>query len=530
MEKQEHGGSYKWLALAVVLVGTFISVLSTSLINLAIPKMMSVFGVPLSDITWVLTAYTLAMGAVVPVTGFLGDTLGLKKLYIISLSMFTVGSALCGMAWSNGSMVGFRIVQALGGGLMSPVGMSIVYMIFPKEERGKALGIWGVAAMAAPALGPSVGGYIISHLDWRLLFYINVPIGIFGIIFAMILLRETPIKPYAGDFDIIGLVTSVVGIACTLFVVGKWSTIDWKEMHYPILLAIGISSLILFVFNELSHPNPLLDLRVFKIYDYTLSQIISAATMLALIGGSYVLPLYLQNVKGYTAMQSGMTLLPSAISAGLMMPLSGALFDKFGAKVVVVPGMAILAICSYKLAFLSVDTTSQTVMIISFIRGIGLGLAMMPISTAGMNAVPAHLVGRASALTNTVRNIVSSISVTLVAMIMTNKLSYNYARMAEQISPSNQAAVDVMKQLQGMYMASKLSAGEAQVSAISAVSGMIQKQAYLDAINSAVAFTVIAIVVGTALVFFMRTPKMVKNPGHKGVKYEKEPQLEPALD
>lgn len=504
---KEHDDVYKWLSLFVVLIGTFMSVLSSSLINLALPKMMSVFGVTLSDITWVVTAYALAMGAVVPLTGFLSDTIGIKKLYVMALSLFTLGSALSGMAWSNSSMIVFRVIQAIGGGLMSPVGMSIVYAIFPVEERGKALGIWGVAAMAAPALGPTLGGYILSNLDWRLLFYINVPIGIFGIIFAIFLLRETVKKPYEGNFDSIGFITSVVGIVCTLYVVGKWSSINWKEIHFPILLTIGIFSLILFVINELTHTNPLLDLRILKLYDYGLSQIISCVLVMALMGGSYILPLYLQNVKGLSAMQSGIVMLPSAISAAITMPISGAIFDKFGAKVVAVPGLFILLWGSYHLTYLSADTSNLTIMTISFIRGIGLGLAMMPISTVGMNAVPLKLTGRASALTNTLRNIFSSISVTIVATLMTTKMNNNYSRLAEDVTLSNQAVTDTIKQIQGAYMSSGMTSADAQVSAVTAIAGVIQKQAYLDAINYTIAFTAVTVVVAIALVFMMKAQK-----------------------
>ncbi|QIB70163.1 DHA2 family efflux MFS transporter permease subunit [Aminipila butyrica] len=498
---------YKWLALSVVLIGTFMSVLSSSLINLALPKMMSVFGVTLSDITWVVTAYSLAMGAVVPLTGFLSDTIGIKKLYIIALTMFTVGSALSGMAWSNSVMILFRVIQAIGGGLMSPVGMSIVFAIFPVEERGKALGIWGVAAMAAPALGPTLGGYILSNLDWRLLFYINVPIGIFGIIFAFLLLREGEKKPYQGNFDLIGFITSVVGIVCTLYVVGKWSTLSWKEIHYPILLTIGIFSLILFVINELTHPNPLLDLRVLKLYDYALSQIISCVLVMALMGGSYILPLYLQNVKGLSAMQSGLVMLPSAIAAAITMPISGAIFDKFGAKVVTIPGLFILLWGSYHLTYLSADTANGTIMMVSFIRGIGLGLAMMPINTVGMNAVPLNLTGRASALTNTLRNIFSSISVTIVATMMTTQTNSNYARLAEDVTLSNQAVAGTIKQIQAVYLTSGMTTADAQASAISAIAGVLQKQAYLDAINYTIAFTVVTVLIPVVLVFLLRAQK-----------------------
>lgn len=507
---KSHDGMYKWMALSVVLVGTFMAVLSSSLVNLAIPKMMSVFGVPLADITWVLTAYTLAMGAVVPLTGFLSDTLGLKKLYVISMVIFTLGAALSGMAWSNNLMIIFRIIQAIGGGLMSPVGMSIVYTIFPPEERGKALGVWGIAAMAAPALGPTVGGYILSNLDWRLLFYLNVPIGVFGTLFAIILLKETPKKPFEGNFDIIGLITSVLGIVCTLYVVGKWSSIDWKNIEYPLLLTLGIFNLILFVINELGHPNPLLDLRVFKIYNYSLSQLISAVTVLAMMGGSYILPLYMQNIKGLTAMQSGLILLPAAVASAVMMPISGGLFDKFGAKFVTVPGLAILALGSYEMAFFTPETSNQTIIIVSVIRGIGLGLCMMPVSTVGMNAVPMALVGKASALTNTIRNIVSSISVTIVATMMTTMTNLNYARLAEQVNPSNYVAMDTIKMLQGAMVQSGYSAVEGQATAITLLTSSVQKTAYMDAVDYTTAFTAVAVLVAIVLTMLLKTPQKEK--------------------
>lgn len=522
--------SHKWLTLSVILIGTFMAVLSSSLVNIAIPKMMSVFGVPLADVTWVLTAYTLTMGSIVPLTGFLSDTIGTKKLYVIALAVFTLGSALCGMAWSNNAMIAFRIIQAVGGGLMMPVGMTIIFMVFPLEERGKALGIWGIGAMCAPALGPTVGGYIITSLDWRLLFYINVPIGVIGFVAALFLLKETPKKPYEGNFDIVGFITSVLGIACTLYVLGKWSSIDWKEIQYPILLALGIGNLILFVVNELTHSNPLLEIRLLKIYNYSLSQAVTAVTTLALMGGTYIVPIYLQSIRGYTAMQSGMILLPSAISSALMMPLSGALFDRLGVKIATIPGLIILGISTYQLSFINMNTSNFTIIMITFVRGIGLGLAMMPVRTAGMNDVPPNLLGKASALTNTFSNILSSMSVTLVATLISTGMNSNYAKLAEQVTPFNQTAVDAITQLQGLYIASGLVPSDAQVSAFSTVTGLIQKQAYLDAINYASAFTAMAVVIAVLLIFMMQTPKRHKALGKKEVTYEQKPQLSTVLD
>jgi len=512
------------------MIGTFMAILSSSLVNIAIPKMMSVFGVSLADVTWVITGYTLAMGSIVPITGFLSDTIGTKKLYVSALALFTLGSALSGMAWSNNVMIIFRIIQAIGGGLLMPVGMTIIFTLFPLEERGKALGIWGIGAMCAPALGPTLGGYIITSLDWRLLFYINVPIGIIGIIFGMLLLQETPTKPYKGDFDIVGFITSVLGIVCTLYVVGKWSTLDWKEIQYPLLLAVGIGNLVLFVVNELTHANPLLDLRVLKIYNYSLSQVITAVTTLAMMGGTYVLPLYLQSIRGYTALQSGIILLPSAIASGVMMPLSGAIFDRMGVKIVTVPGLLILGITTYQLSFLSLDTSNFTIIMISTIRGLGLGLAMMPVNTAGMNDVPAHLIGKASALANTIKNILSSVSVTLVATMISTRTNLYYGKLAEQVNPFNPVAVDALSTLQRLYMSSGLVVSEAQSSTMLTLTGLIQKQAYLDAIDYAVAFTAIAVALALLMTLIMRTAQINENTGNEETRHETKQQPATVLD
>ena len=188
--------------------------------------------------------------------------------------------------------------------------------------------------MSAPAIGPTLGGYIIQYMDWRFIFYVNVPIGVIGVIFASILLRETPLKAFKGNFDYIGFFSSIAGIVSLLYVLGEGSTIDWGNVKTPLLLAFGCFSILIFVVNELMHPNPLLELRVLKIYNFTLGQFISGITTLAMMGGIYVLPLFLQSLRGYTAMETGLILFPSAIASGLMMPISGAIFDKYGAKVV----------------------------------------------------------------------------------------------------------------------------------------------------------------------------------------------------
>ncbi len=505
-----------WLALGVVIIGTFMSILDSSIVNIALPKMMAVFGLPLDDAKWILTAYTLALGAIIPLTGYLQDIFGAKRIYIFALAMFTLGSLLCGFAWSGSTMIAFRVIQAIGGGMIMPVGMSIIYTVFPREKIGLALGFWGIAAMAAPAIGPTLGGYIIEKADWRLIFNVNVPIGIIGVILAGIILKGTEKKPFK-SFDIIGFISSTVGIVSILYVLGEGSSIDWTKIENPILMTIGCLSLLLFVINELTHPDPLLDLRIFKLYDFTISQIITSILSLAMMGGMYILPLFLQNVRGYTPMEAGLIMLPGALVMGVMMPISGNLFDKIGAKALVIPGLIILAVSSYDLSTaINMNSSKGTIIFINCIRSVGIGLSMMPISTMGMNAVPTALVGKASALSNTIRQIAGSLSITIMSTIMQGQIDYNYSKLSDQISVYNKTSNDTISMLTKLYMHSGQPQKTAQGSAISQLVKMIQIQATVDAMAYSIAVSSLIVFVAIILALSMRTRKSSPKKNKEG--------------
>ncbi len=495
--------SNKWMILIVLSIGTFMAVLDTSIINIAVPKMMAVFGSSLDTIQWVLSAYTLTLGVIVIPTAYLLDTLGNKRVFIFALVAFTLGSFLCGLAWSDSTMIAFRILQAVGGGLIMPVAMTMIMQIFSPEERGMAMGFWGIAALAAPAIGPTLGGYIIQYLDWRLIFYLNVPIGVFGIILAQILLPGTPRQPFK-RFDYLGFITAVAGIVSILYVLGEGASIDWGNIKNPLLLTFGCFSLLMFVINELYHPEPLLDLRILKNLTFSISQIIQSILAFALMGGLYLVPLFLQNLRGYTAMETGMILLPSAIATALAMPISGKLLDKFGLKPVVVPGMIILLISSFALAFVNMDTSRTELIMILSIRGLGFGFVMMPVTTAGMNAIPTSLAGKASTINNIIKQIAGALGVTILTTFTQGRLNLNYGRLSEQITSFNPVANGILGQFQAMLMQNGYASGDAYGVAISAITAMIQKQAYVDAIGNAIMLTALGVLLAIAMILFMR--------------------------
>ncbi len=463
----------KWLALAVIILGTFMTMLDTSIVNIAIPKLMDIFQVDLSNIKWVLSAYSLALAAVIPLTGFLLDTFGTKRVFIFALSMFTLGSMLCGLSWSNSSLVMFRIIQAIGGGMIMPVAVTIIFTVFPHEERGVAMGYWGIVGMFGPALGPTIGGYIIANMDWGMMFLVNVPLGILGLLIASHALENSPTKPFK-RFDIVGFISSVTGIVSLLYVLGEGAALDWDNTKNWILLSVGIISTVVFIVNELTVKEPLLDLRVFKIYNYTVSQIVQTLHGLAFMGGVLILPLYLQEIRGFSALDAGLLLFPSAIAAGVTSAISGRLLVRIGLRKLTVPGLFLVAVTTYQLSLLDMNTSVQTILLLSTLRGFGMGFCMQPVGTAGIYAVPSQLVGRASALQNTIKQINQALCIT----VLTTQIQNHRLQFADRITEQ--------------------------------ASGILQQQAYNAALNYAMMLTLITILLSIIAVTFMKDQKIIK--------------------
>ncbi len=495
--------------LTVLIIGTFITVLNSSLINIALPNMMTVFGVSLESIQWVVTGYTIALGTVIPLSGYLSDLIGLKKLYIIALGIFTAGSLLCGISWSCASMIAFRIVQGIGGGIIGPVGNAILFRSIPAKKIGVAMGIYGIAAMAAPAIGPTLGGYVIEHVSWRMLFYMSVPFGVIGVITGGVLLEEFP-KNKLGKFDSIGFVTSTVGLVCLFYVIGKWNSIDWSQMQYPLMLAVGIFSMLMFIVNEWLHPNPLLDLKILKNYGFTAWTLVACSVSMAIIGVSYSIPMFLQNIMRYSAMKTGIIMFPAAIATALTMPISGKLFDKYGYKVIMLPGLFLYILISYPLSHINTLTSASTISVLLLIRGLALGMIMMPPSTMCMRYVKKKDISQATALSNIMRQMSSTCVVAVITAIMQRQINLSSTRIMDQVSMFNPISTQAVSALVGAYRGAGYALAEAKVAAMSALGGLIQKQAYVEAIDSILLLMVFAAIGTFIFVSCINMPLEIK--------------------
>ncbi|WP_209125090.1 MDR family MFS transporter [Alkalihalobacillus sp. BA299] len=408
--------SDKWMVVIAVLIGTFTLILNNSMLNPAVPQLMNVFDTDAVSTGWVITIFMVTMGMTMPVTGYLGDKWGKKRLYIIGLSIFVLGSILGSFSWNLSSLIFFRGLQGVGGGIMMPLSMALIFANFPKKERGLATGIYGVAAMMAPTIGPTVGGIIIETGSWHYLFLCNIPFGLLGIWFAAKYLKETELDQSI-TFDRLGFITVTLGVGLILFALGRTSSLEHLSyVSNIVFIVIGLISLAFFIIIEKRQKFPLLDLSIFKITPYSFSVWISGVTSIGLFGGIFLVPLLLHNVYGYNAITTGLVFLPAALLTGIFMTIGGRILDKKGVTGVVTSGLIISAVSTFFLGILTMETSLAFIIILMAIRGIGFGLSSMPATTAGMNAIPEQIVSRGVAMNNVLRQISSALGIVFISI------------------------------------------------------------------------------------------------------------------
>jgi len=350
---------YKWIVMMVVIFGSFMSILDQTVINNALPRLQSAFGSDLSSLQWVITAYTLTQGVVTPTTAFFANRLGTKRFYVIALIFFTLGSALCGLAWSLPVLIVFRVIQAIGGATLFPLAITLLFYEFPPQQRGLAIGILSISALMAPAVGPTLGGYLVTYADWPLIFYINLPVGMVALILALLLLRERPSEGRA-LFDLPGFVLAASGLAAVLYALSNASISGWSSPSVLVTLIGGCCLLTLFVIVELRTVNhgqqPLIDLRLFADGPFLSSNIANALISFGFFGGLILLPIYLQDLRGLSALQSGLFTLPLAFASVLAAIVGGRIVDRFGPRVVLLPGLVLMGLSTWQLAEITLTT------------------------------------------------------------------------------------------------------------------------------------------------------------------------------
>ncbi|MFG6150383.1 MDR family MFS transporter [Halobacillus sp. B23F22_1] len=401
----------KWLVVLSVLFGTFTVILNNSMLNPILPRFIDVFDSNAVAVGWILTIFMVSMGMTMPLTGYLGDRFGKKKVYIAGLCLFILGSISGLLSQTLGMVIMSRAIQGAAGGMMMPIAMALIFNSFPKHERGLAVGVYGVAAMVAPAIGPTVGGFMIQFLDWPWLFAFNIPFGLLGLLLSTRFLERTETHPEK-KFDYIGFVMITLGIGAVLLALGRGRELSMlvDPLNLALIMA-GLLAITAFVFYENRHDDPLLNLSVFKVPTYSVSILVTSAASIGLFSGIFLLPLLIQVVYGLNEVMTGLLFLPAAAASGIFMSIGGRLLDKKGPRYVVPPGLAIMAAATIGLGMLHVSTPYWLILLLNTVRGLGMGMGNMPATTSGMNAIPEHLVAQGSAMNNIIRQISSSLGI-----------------------------------------------------------------------------------------------------------------------
>lgn len=473
---RQRGLSYRWIVLLVTIIGLFMSILDQTVVNVALPHIIAVFNADVHSVQLVATGYALALAIVIPATGYLQDTFGAKRMWLLSLAAFTLGSAMCGLSWNTESLIVFRVLQGLGGGMLSPMAMAMIYQVVPVQERGTTMGILGIPLLVAPAIGPTLGGWLVEYVDWRLIFIINVPVGAAGLFLAITLLREFPTKPNL-KFDLAGFLTAAIAFSCSLVALSNGPTDGWTAPYIVALLFTSALFFIAWIVVELRVPDPLLDLRLFKDFVFSMGVVVLFVVTVALFGATFLLPLFLQEIRGLGAMETGLLLLPQGLAAALAMPIGGRLFDRVGARPLLVFGLLLLAGATYMLINLDVTTPNGTLLIALVLRGLSMGFTFMPLQTAIMNRVPLEKINRGSSLTSAVRQLFASFGIAIVTTVLTNRESFHASMLSQRMTPALPAVQTIMGAARELALLHGWTAAQARQVLVTILSGEVQLRA-----------------------------------------------------
>ncbi len=381
---------------------------------------------------------------VTPTTAFFANRLGTKRFYIIALVLFTLGSALCGLAWNEPSLIVFRVTQAIGGATLFPLAITLLFHEFPPHERGLATGILSISALLAPAVGPTLGGYLVTYADWRLIFYINVPVGVVGVVMALLLLRERPSEGRT-RFDLPGFVLAATGLAAVLYALSNASISGWNSLVVLVTLIGGLCLLALFVVVELRTAyrgkQPLVELRLFANGPFLSSNIANALIAFSFFGGLILLPLYLQNLRGLSAFQSGLFTLPLAFAAVLTAIAGGRVVDRFGPRVVLFPGLVLMGLSTWQLAEVQLSTSYPWLLLVFALRGLGLGCLIQPLTVSALAKVPPRQYAQASSLGTVIRFVFTSLGIAVLATLVQSRAATHISTLAASLKPTSPAAL-----------------------------------------------------------------------------------------
>jgi DHA2 family multidrug resistance protein len=505
-----------WLIAISVMLGTFMEVLDTTVVNVSLPHIAGNLGATVDEATWVLTSYLVANAIILPMTGWLANHFGRKRILMMSIGGFTVASVLCGMAPNLPALLLFRVLQGATGGGLQPLSQAIMLEAFPPEKRGRAMAFWGLGIVVAPMLGPVLGGWLTDSYTWRWLFYINLPVGILGLIMSKTFVFDPVyIRRGRGGIDFWGIGLLAIGMGALQIMLDKGQEEDWFESHFIVVLAIlAAVGLGVFIVNELLRAHPIVNLRIFRVRTYATGVFLMTTLGFVLYGSLVLVPIFLQTLLGYSALDSGVAMLPRGLGSFLAMPVVGVLSAKVEPRKLLTGGLLVAAFSLWQLSWINLNAGYWDIFWPQFIQGISMAFIFVPLTTATHDPVPREQMGNATSIFNVMRNIGGSIGIASVTTIVARSTQSNINVLGANVSPYSASTRQMLQGTFGWFASHGGSpAPTATHQAYGALFGMVQQHAAMLADIHAFRTLSLVFVCVTPLILLMRRPRHHGGPG-----------------
>ena len=514
---QERKPVNKWLVTVSITFGTLMGAIDASIVNVAVPHLTGSLGVTIEQITWVTTGFVIATVMVMPLTGFLARLFGQKRVYMVCLALFVIGSALCGMVRTLPLLVAFRILQGLGAGALQPTEQAILRQTFPPKEQGMAMALFGMAVVLGPAFGPSLGGYIVDNYSWPWIFYINVPIGIISLLMVSRFVHEpedvraamhTMAIRQRKNMDWGGIALLFVGLGTMQYVLEEGGRNDWFQSgEIKIIALVAIVSLLALVIRELSARVPAVDFSLFKDVVFTSGTLIGAVMFAMLMAVTFLIPLFMQILLGYSATQAGLAMMPRSLSMLVVMPIVGRIYNKVSPRLVVAFGIVLFAYTAWEMGHYTLATSSRDVVQVLIIQGVAFSCLFIPLTTMALSTIPRHRLSDATGLNALLRQTGGSVGLALFATLLTRFSTKARGDMLPHFSISSPAMASRLAAIQRMLQGRGLDVGAARRAAAQMIDGQLRRQAMLISFEKLFYLSGILFLCVLPLVFFLKAPK-----------------------
>lgn len=497
-----------WIIAVSVMLSTFMEVLDTTVVNVSLPHIAGSLSASVDEATWALTSYLVANAVILPITGWLANQLGRKRLLIFATSGFTIASFLCGLAPTLAFLIFFRVVQGACGGALQPISQAVLLESFPPEDRGKAMGFWGLGIVVAPMLGPVLGGWLTDSYSWRWVFYINVPVGVASVMMTQLFIFDPPyIRRTSSRIDYWGIGMLAVGVAALQVVLDKGQEADWFAAHWITALAVvaGVA-LVALVIYELKVPHPVIDLRVFLVRTYSTGVFLMAVLGIVLYGSLVILPIMLQTLLGYPALQAGIALFPRGLGSFITMPLVGAFMSRVDPRKLLLGGIAGGSASLFLLGRLSLNVGYWNIFWPQFLQGVALACLFVPLTTITMDPIRREAMGNATSIFNLMRNLGGSVGIAAVTTLVARHEQTNLNNLVGDVTSSRVRSQGLVQAFRSWFIYRGADAATSTRRAYDALFGMVQRQAAMLSFNQVFWLLGMLFLLMVPLVFLMRRP------------------------